>query len=317
MSILIFQGMNLAYKPGLHRFCVLLACSTLLLLVAGGLVTSNDAGLSVPDWPLSYGSVMPPMVGGVFYEHGHRIIASTVGFLTIIMAIGVARRDERAWMRKLGWAALAMVVVQGVLGGVTVKFLLPKPISIAHASLAQLFFCTTVALAVFTSRWWMDPATAKLPFLDQTTPRLRTLSIGLFLAVFMQLLLGASFRHKALSIVPHVAWAMVVTFLSAWMVIAIRWNFEAAGVLRRLGSLLSAFLVIQLLLGGGAYWSRLASAEFPQPLPIMVFFTVTHLAVGAATLGLVFMLLLCSFRLTQVDPQFSGVTVNALKESAS
>ncbi len=309
--------MNLAYKPGLHWFCVLVAACTLLLLVAGGLVTSNDAGLSVPDWPLSYGSVMPPMVGGVFYEHGHRMIASTVGFLTIIMAVWLARRDERRWLPRLGWAALGMVILQGILGGLTVKFLLPKPVSIAHASLAQLFFCTTVGIAVFTSKWWIDAATARGELCDVSTPRLRTLSLLLFLAVFLQLVLGASFRHKAITIIPHVAWAFVVTFLSAWTVITIRWAFESSAVLRRMGALLGGFLVVQLLLGGGAYWSRLLSSEYPQPLPVMIFFTVTHLAVGAATLGLAFAMLLCVFRLTQPQESRVPMNLNSLKESAS
>src|SRR5215467_4033201 len=96
-------------NPGLHRFAVLLAICTLLLVVAGGLVTSNEAGLSVPDWPLTYGRVMPLMEGGVFYEHGHRMVASTVGFLTIVLAIWLWRREPRAWMRRLGLIAVGGV----------------------------------------------------------------------------------------------------------------------------------------------------------------------------------------------------------------
>ena len=311
--------MTFEYKTGLHRFAVATAACTLLLLVAGGLVTSNDAGLSVPDWPLSYGSVMPPMVGGVFYEHGHRLIASAVGFLTIILAVWLWRADERPWMRRLGWTALLMVIVQGVLGGLTVKFLLPKPVSISHASLAQLFFCTTVAIALFTSRWWSQdvPAAARIP--DSSAPRLRTISVLLFAATFAQLVLGASFRHKALTVIPHVAWAFVVTFLASWMVIAIRWNFEGTRALRRLASILGGLLVVQLMLGGGAYWSRLVAAEYPQPIPVMVFFTVAHVAFGAMTLATTFLLLICTFRLTQPAPQTAAAIspVAPLKGSAS
>src|SRR6202050_1386780 len=123
----------------LHRFALLLAFWTLLLIIAGGLVTSNDAGLSVPDWPLSYGKLMPPMEGNIFYEHGHRMVATTVGLLTIGMVIALLRAEPRRWLRNLGWIALGAVVVQGVLGGMTVIFLLPKPVSIGHACLAQLF----------------------------------------------------------------------------------------------------------------------------------------------------------------------------------
>src|SRR5512144_838151 len=92
-------------KAGLHRFAVATAVATLFLIVAGGLVTSTESGLSVPDWPLSYGRLMPPMVGGVFYEHGHRMVATTVGILTIILAVWLSRREPRAWVRRLGYAA--------------------------------------------------------------------------------------------------------------------------------------------------------------------------------------------------------------------
>src|SRR5215831_1143214 len=138
----------------LHRYAVLLSFCTLLLVAAGGLVTSNDAGLSVPDWPLSYGKLMPPMEGNIRYEHGHRMVATTVGILTIVMAFWLMLSERRRWLKNLGWVSLAAVVTQGVLGGMTVIFMLPKPVSIGHACLAQLFFSTTVAIALFTSEGW-------------------------------------------------------------------------------------------------------------------------------------------------------------------
>src|SRR5580658_5218210 len=131
--------------PWLHRYADLLAVCTLFLVVAGASVTSKEAGLSVPDWPLSYGQVMPQMTGGVFFEHGHRMVATFVGALTIGLAVWLTRADPRPWMRKLGWIAL---------GGLTVILLLPPAVSVSHACLAQLFFSTTVAIAVFTSRSW-------------------------------------------------------------------------------------------------------------------------------------------------------------------
>ncbi|MGH9658302.1 MAG: COX15/CtaA family protein, partial [Bryobacteraceae bacterium] len=145
------------YNVWLHRYAVLLAGATLFLVVAGALVTSHEAGLSVPDWPLSYGRLMPEMTGGIFYEHGHRMVATAVGVLTIGLAIWLARADDRRWMRRLGWIALAAVIAQGALGGMTVIFMLPKPVSISHACLAQLFFSTTVCLALFTSEGWRRP----------------------------------------------------------------------------------------------------------------------------------------------------------------
>ena len=117
----------------LHLFAGFTAASTLILIAAGGLVTSTGSGLAVPDWPLSYGMLMPPMVGGVFYEHGHRMIATAVGFLTVILAIWTWRVENRLWVKRLAGIALAAVVLQGLLGGLTVIFLLPTPVSVSHA----------------------------------------------------------------------------------------------------------------------------------------------------------------------------------------
>src|SRR5579863_579140 len=195
-------------SPWLHRYTLLWSFCTLFLVVAGGLVTSNDAGLSVPDWPLSYGKLMPPMEGNVFYEHGHRMVATTVGLLTIGMAIWLVRAERRRWMRNLGWIALAAVIAQGVLGGMTVLFLLPKPVSIGHACLAQLFFSTTVAMVLFTSEGWRrEPQIV----VDAGTPPLRWLALAVPVAILLQLALGAAARHQALGIVPHICGALVVT----------------------------------------------------------------------------------------------------------
>src|SRR5579864_7455307 len=174
----------------LHRYATLLAVCTLFLVVAGASVTSHQAGLSVPDWPLSYGQVMPPMVGGVRWEHGHRLVATFVGMLTTGLAIWLAVAEQRRWMRKLGWIALAAVIVQGVLGGLTVLLLLPPAVSISHACLAQLFFSTTVAIAIFTSRPWLNgPSLVQ----DHGWPSLKSLSILVPALVLAQVALGAGF----------------------------------------------------------------------------------------------------------------------------
>src|SRR5512141_27225 len=146
------------YNRGLHRFAVILACWTFLLIIAGALVTSNDAGLSAPDWPTSFGSLykIPPMVGGVKFEHGHRMIAQFIGLLTIILAVWTHKVDRRPWMRALGWSALGTVIAQGILGGITVLFYLPPAVSTAHATLAQTFFCIVVSMAMFTGRTWVE-----------------------------------------------------------------------------------------------------------------------------------------------------------------
>src|SRR5438477_1020011 len=134
----------------LRRFTKFVAASTLFLIFAGAMVTSTGSGLAVPDWPLSYGMVMPPMVGGIFYEHGHRMIAATVGFLTVLQAIWLQLREPKRRARILGWCSVGAVIAQGLLGGLTVIFLLPPAISIAHAGLAEIFFCLNVSIAVIT-----------------------------------------------------------------------------------------------------------------------------------------------------------------------
>src|SRR4029079_16695575 len=143
----------------MHRFAKLLAAATVVLILAGSLVTSHDAGLSVPDWPTSYGWNMftfPPSmwVANILYDHGPRLIASTVGFLTIVLAIWLWIAERRSWLRWLGVAALGAVIAQGLLGGLTVLLFLPPAVSTAHAGRAEIFFCLTVAIALFTSPGW-------------------------------------------------------------------------------------------------------------------------------------------------------------------
>ncbi|MEO8259554.1 MAG: COX15/CtaA family protein [Acidobacteriota bacterium] len=186
----------------LHRFAQLVAGCTVLLVLAGSLVTSTGSGLAVPDWPTTYGSNMflfPPSkwVGGILYEHGHRLIASSVGFLTIILAVWLWLGDPRRWMKWLGVAALGAVIAQGVLGGLTVLFFLPAAISTAHAGLAEIFFCLVVSIALFTSPRWMERdlrAGAAAGAADGTT-RLRTVATATTAAIYVQILLGATMRH--------------------------------------------------------------------------------------------------------------------------
>src|SRR5947199_1894727 len=152
------KSIAVSYHRGLHRFAIFTSCVTLFLIVAGALVTSNDAGLSVPDWPTSFGSwyKIPKLVGGVKFEHTHRMIAQVAGLLTIILAVWTWRVEKRRWLRFLGLAALGTVVAQGVLGGMTVLFYLPPAVSSAHAALAQTFFCIAVAIALFTGSKWVE-----------------------------------------------------------------------------------------------------------------------------------------------------------------
>ena len=283
-----------AFHRALHRYAVFTACCTLVLLVAGALVTSNDAALSVPDWPLSYGSLTPPMIGGIVYEHSHRLIAATVGLLTIILAAWLWRSDDRRWVRWLGLGALVAVVAQGILGGLTVLLNLHYGIPVAHACLGQLFFGTVIGLSVFTSRWWRSD----LPEVeDRGSPSIHTVASVNVGVIFLQVVFGAAFRHRDISILPHLVGAVAVLAAVTWTAVLLRRRFASAGALDTARILLHSVVGVQFLLGIGAWWSRLATARAPQPMPVMVALTVTHTVAGALTLACAIVVALLCYRL--------------------
>jgi heme a synthase len=281
-------------NQSVHRFAVFIAYCTVLLLTAGALVTSNDAGLAVPDWPLSYGSLMPPMIGGIFYEHGHRMIASLVGALTIVLAVWLSRVEPRRWVRLLGWGALGLIIAQGLLGGLTVLLYLPPAVSSAHATLAQLYFITIITLAVATSRWWQSDLEVRE---DRGSPSLRTIAVLTTASIIVQLFLGAAFRHGAFGIAPHLVGAGVVTTMVIWTTRVLKHRFHDSRTLRRALVLLHATFGTQILLGGITYWVVLAALRDPQPLPLFISVTVAHVVLGALTLAASMVLTLVCFRL--------------------
>jgi len=194
----------------LHLFALLTAASTAVLIFAGGLVTSTGSGLSVPDWPNTYGWFMFtfPMenwVGGIFYEHSHRLIASTVGFLILVLAFWLWRAEPRRWVRRLGFIALGAVITQGVLGGITVLWYLPDPISIAHASLAEIVFCLTTTIALVTSPGWKARYAARGPAPDDR--RLQRVALATLAMVYVQIVVGATMRHTDAGLaIPDFPW---------------------------------------------------------------------------------------------------------------
>jgi cytochrome c oxidase assembly protein subunit 15 len=295
------------FDPWRHRFAVTIAAATLVLIFVGGLVTSTGSGLSVPDWPLSYGMLMPPMVGGVFYEHGHRMVASLVGFLTLVLAIWTARAEARSGVRRLAWAALAAVVAQGVLGGLTVIYLLPTPISVAHACLAQTFFCILIALAYVTSREWLDAEPT------QDVASLRRAALAATVVVYAQLMIGAVMRHIGAGLaipdfplafgglLPPVATTPVLVHFAhrvgaLVVLVAVAHLFLRA---RRAGDsrfarLTTAVLGLVLLqIGLGAATVLTLKAVTP---------TTLHVATGAAVLGGCWLAALRAFRLLRPVP---------------
>jgi heme a synthase len=286
---------------GLNRFAILVACATFFLIIAGALVTSNDAGLATEDWPLSNGQFFPEMVGNLFWEHGHRMVATTVGMLTIVLLIYILATEKRQWVRRLGVIALLAVIAQGLLGGLTVKWMLPLPVSTAHATLAQLFFCITVSLAVFTSRSWMEAR--PLPEEKGTLP-LRYLCTTALVTIFLQLIIGATLRHSATwdqhlpteLILAHIGGALAVTVALGSAAMNVLWRHKGHSFLTRPARLALVLLVVQLLLGVAAYLTRLASPNDPQPLNPMISITVAHVACGALVFVTMIVLTLRTYR---------------------
>ncbi|HTW57412.1 MAG TPA: COX15/CtaA family protein [Terriglobales bacterium] len=280
------KGIFTPYNRGHHRFAVILASWTFLLIIAGALVTSNDAGLSVPDWPTSFGSwyKIPKLVGGVQFEHTHRMIAQVAGLLTIVFAVWTWRAEKRRWLRILAYAAVGTVIVQGVLGGITVLYYLPPAVSSAHAALAQTFFCLAVAMAMFTGRNWIEE-NPRVEF-DERRPSLFTLTLLSIFVLYVQLILGAMFRHHGLSWWPHVLNAVVVSFVLAWTAVRALSVYSQIDAIRRPAILMLSLLIAQLCLGFIAFLTRVAwGRDAVQPELPMVLSTVAHVAVGALLLA--------------------------------
>jgi cytochrome c oxidase assembly protein subunit 15 len=285
--------------------------ATLLLLIAGGLVTSKEAGLAVVDWPNSFGYNMflyplSRMTGGVYYEHAHRLLGSLVGLTTLVLAAHLQRTERRAWLRRFGWAALAVVIVQGVMGGlrVTGSFTLStaaadtRPsigLAILHGVLGQMFFGMMVAISVFTSTRWQaapEPVSAASARTDQV------FSIVLVAALVVQLLLGALVRHIALGLLIHVS-AAVIVVLIALTCGARAWGlYPQQGVLNRLGRSLMGLTAGQVVLGLSALFATGLLIGEPAPVPRLldVMLTTAHQAVGAILLACAVALMLWTHR---------------------
>jgi cytochrome c oxidase assembly protein subunit 15 len=274
------------------------AVGVFLLLIAGALVTSMDSGLAVPDWPLSYGKLMPPMVGGIRFEHGHRLVAAFVSTLVGIEVAVLLWGERRKWVRNLGFAAFGAILVQALLGGLTVKLLLPPAVSSAHAVLAEIVFGLTASIALVTTPAFRDgslfaPRSSDAPRLDDAFRAARLAAGG----VLVQILLGAVMRHTGAglaipdfplafgSLMPpiedlarpgvaihfaHRLGAVVVTVLVARAAALATRLADVSPLLERLGMLWLGALFFQLMLGPLSIWSGKAAGV-----------TAAHLAFGA------------------------------------
>jgi heme a synthase len=274
------------YNPAHHAFAVFTACATLVVITAGALVTSNDAGLSVPDWPTSFGYLVkvPHFVGGVRYEWSHRMVAGTLVSLTLAIAIWTLLVEKRRWMRWLAAGAFCTVIAQATLGGLTVLFFQPPWLSTAHATVAQTFFCIAVSIALFTGRKWVeDPPQVEF---DTHHPSLFTLTLLSIIVLYVQLILGGMFRHHGMSWWPHVLNAATVSFVLAWTAIRAISMYSNIDAVRRPAIVMLSLLITQLCLGFAAFLTRVAWGQGAvQPELPMVASTVAHVAVGALLLA--------------------------------
>ena len=312
--------------PWVHRLAVALMVATLVLIAIGASVTSTGSGLAVPDWPLSFGQVFPPMVGGVLYEHSHRMAAAVVGMLTVTLMVVMARWEPRAWVQWVSRTAALAVVLQGLLGGITVLWLLPTAISVSHACLAQAFLCLTVTLAVCTGPSWHQRRAGRAEASRPGLVVLAGLTTGM---IYAQLILGALMRHTGAGLaipdfplafgrlVPpfdnpgvfihflHRVGAVVVTLCIAWTVTRVIREHAEERQLLRPALTLSGLLVVQLTLGALTIWTGRAV------LPV-----TAHVAVGAAVLATSLFLTLrgiqlLSFRFEAREPHLFTEQVSA------
>jgi cytochrome c oxidase assembly protein subunit 15 len=302
------------FSPWPHRLAVALACATFPLLFIGGLVTSKGAGLAVPDWPTTFGHNMflypwSKMIGNIFYEHSHRLVASFVGLLAIALAVAFWLRERRAWLRWLSLIALGLVITQGVLGGLRVV-LLESTLAIIHACFAQAFFALTVALALFTSREWRSE-TIEARIADGG--RLWRLGAMTTAFIYIQVIFGAVLRHTGERLDAHLFFAGLVAVHVILLLLRVT-KYQANLKMVRSAYALGILMLLQLLLGAGSYLAKF-TVLLRLPIDMIVLLTTTHLIVGALMLVTSLALTLRSYRLSAMSKPALGA--NALTEQFS
>jgi cytochrome c oxidase assembly protein subunit 15 len=279
------------------------------LLFVGGLVTSKGAGLAVPDWPTTFGYNMflypwSKMVGNIFYEHSHRLLASAVGLLTIALTVTFWLREHRHWLRWLGVAALLLVILQGVIGGLRVV-LLENTLAIVHAAFAQAFFALTVSLAIFTSAEWGVDAEDK-PIADGgRLGRLCAVTTGL---IYVQAIFGAVLRHTGERVDAHLFFAALVTLHVILVLVRILKFHADLPNLTRPACFLGVLLLLQLMLGIGSYLGKFTSM-LGLSSGTLVILTTTHLVTGALMLATGLLLTLRAYRFSTTSKADIGQKV--------
>jgi len=291
-------------------FAAVSAVATFFLLIVGGIVTGQEAGLAVVDWPNSFGNNMflyplSRMTGGIYYEHAHRLFGSLVGLTTVVLAVHLGRVDPRRWLRMLAIAAVVLVIVQGILGGlrVTGTFTMSddpahvRPnlmLAVVHGVLGQVFFATVVSLAVFTSTKWRRRAAGVVRATASTD---RGAATALVVGLVAQLVLGAVLRHTQSGLLVHISMAVVVSSLAVFVGTR-AWGMKpSVGILEKLGPRLITLVLVQLGLGVGAMIVTAMSRNAGTPVLADVIVTTLHQATGAGLLALATVTMLWTYRL--------------------
>ena len=269
-----------------HWLAVMTAASTVLLIFIGGLVTNTGSALAVPDWPTTFGYNMflypwSKMVGGIFYEHSHRLIGSAVGLLTVALAASLWVTERRIWVRRLGLVAVLAVTIQGIFGGLRVV-LLQHPLAIFHACLAQAFFALLVGLAVVTSRFWEHAAL--LPRLADAV-RLRAIALTTLGLVYLQIIFGALLTHTGSRLDAHLVLAALVTGSVCLLTTRVWGGHANRAELRRPALLLLTLLITQLSLGLAVYLWRFTAMNEAMAPALGLAFQALHRITGTGVLG--------------------------------
>ena len=311
---------QISYSPWLNRMAYLTAGATFLLIVIGGVVTSTESGLAVPDWPTTFGYNMflyplSDMVGGILYEHSHRLMGSLVGLLTIGLLVMLLVRDSRKWIKWLGFVAFIAVCVQGALGGLRVLLDGPEVTefshnlaimhAMAHACLAQAFFALLCGICWFTSRDWVENQNQSKSTIDAVSAKkLRRLSLITTCLIYVQLIFGAILRHTGNRLDAHLLFAFLVTL---HIFLLVKRFFSPSADTQRIGQslplLLLGLLAVQLILGTGAYITKLTAFGETASAALTDIVTTAHVAVGA-------LMLMSSFVITLKIYRFTGTSTS-------
>ncbi len=317
------------YSPWLYSIAIITAVATFILIVLGGIVTSTESGLAVPDWPTTFGYNMflypiSEMVGGILYEHSHRLMGSLVGLLTITLFILLLIKDDRKWIKWLGFVALIGVIVQGCLGGLRVLLdgdeatelsrNLAIVHAIVHACLAQAFLALLCGICWYTSRdWFENEKQSGNTFDSVSAKKLRRLSLITTCLIYLQLIFGAILRHTGNRLDAHLLIAFLVTL---HIILLVRRVFstdaQSQGVEQSFALLLLGLLAVQLILGTGAYITRLTAFGETVSALLTDLVTTAHVAIGALMLAISFIITLKIFRLTDTSRNIEIPDTNTL-----